>query len=292
MDHMGHDLTPVLVTGADGYLAQRVMALLSERKIPFVGTSRRPKRDLLICELTDRAAVQSLMRRTGSRQVIHCAAVVPRNAAGYADIDNARDNLRMVENLLGADTEHIVFVSSMTVYPDRIEVAREENAAAEGAGYAASKLRAEELLIANTAAVATILRLPGLFGPPRQGGVLFNAAYSFACGRIPHLDSDLPRWSALHVDDAAALLVRAVQSTPGSSRVMNAGYSGPMSIADAVHRIARRFGVDFDAGKAKWFSFDLARLKHEFGPAPDNFDRRLDELTEWVHELAARQAVR
>ncbi len=289
MDHLGHDLKTVLVTGASGYLGGRVLALLQEEGTPVVGVARNASRGLTPCDLTKPDAVELMMRRTDPSTVVHCAASVPRNAADYADSEAAHRSCQMLENVLRCKPPHVVFASSMTVYPDSIEVAHEEDASLHGDGYAAGKLHAEELLLAAPRTAATILRLPGLFGPPRQAGVLFNAALAFARGKALQLDADLPRWSAIHVDDAAKFLVRAARSHANKPRVVNAGYPGSMAVGDAVRRIAAQFGIDFQCRVSKWFTFDLTRFEHEFGPPCDNLDRRLRELAELARVIAAKQ---
>jgi len=271
----------VLVTGAAGYLGARVLEKLRAAGVTAAGITRET------CDLSDRGAVDATLQTARPDVVIHCAAAVPRKAADYADAEAARRSVRMVENLAQSGVHQVVFASSMTVYPDALEVAREDDAAPSGDGYAAGKWRAEQVLLKATGIVATILRLPGLFGPPRRGGVLFNAAAAFAEGKSPGLDADLPRWSAIHVDDAADLLVRAARARPAASRVMNAGYPGPMAIADAVTRLAALFGITFSAPPPKWFTFDLTRLCAELGLPLASFDTRLRQLAEWAREQRA-----
>ena len=289
MDHMGHDLTSVLVSGASGYLGSRTLKLLMENGVGATGLGRL-KPGLIHCDLTDPDDVGNIMEEHRPETIIHCAAEVPKSAEDYANTQAGANSLAMVENLLAHTPGHIVFVSSMTVYPSGIGIAREEDARPDGDGYAAAKYSAEQQLLERRDGVATILRLPGLFGSPRRSGVLFNAALAMARGELPKIDPDLPQWSALHVDDAAELMVRAASITPTASRVMNAGYPGPMSIADAVIRIALRFGVEQTVPRSKSFTFDLSRLDRHLGPLAGSFDARLDELVGWAKSVVREQA--
>ena len=196
----------------------------------------------------------------------------------------------MVENVARHRPEHLIFASSMTVYPDGVGLAREDRANPNSTGYAGGKLSAERLLLATPGMTSTILRLPGLFGPPRSSGVLFNAALAYVLGRIPELTDRLPQWSALHISDAAELLVRAVRRKPAASTVMNAGYPGRMSIPSAVKCIAACFGRDFDIGNPVWFEFDLGVLMSTLGLPRVTFESRIAEFVEWVRVIAGEAA--
>ena len=286
---MGDDLTPVLVTGASGYLGGSVLEMLRREGVNAVGVSRNAP-GTITCDLTDTNAVQALLREIRPRTVVHCAANVPRSAADYLDDDAARASLLMVENLVRHRPEYLVFASSMTVYPDGIGLAREDCANPNSAGYAGGKLRAERLLFATPGVTSTILRLPGLFGAPRRSGVLFNAALAFVFGRMPELNDRLPQWSALHISDAAELLVRAVRRKPAASALMNAGYPGRMSIRSAVKCIAACFDRDFDIGNPVWFEFDLDVLMSTLGLPRVTFEFRIAEFVEWVRVVARESA--
>lgn len=286
MDHLGNDLTPVLVTGASGYLGARVLAILGTSGIDAVGTSRSAGHGLMECDLCDDSAVARLMDMVRPRSVIHCAARVPRDAAGYADPVLASANSRMLDGLLENRPRRFVFPSSMTVYPHGIGLARERDALATGPGYASAKLSMESRLLEDRSMDVAILRLPGLFGPPRRGGVLFNAAIAFARNADFQLRQPVPQWSGLHIDDAASSMVKAL-SLPGGHHVMNVGYPGRMAIPDALERLARLFGRIWNWSSAvTWFELDLSRSLRLLGQTGSDFQSRLRQLADWARGTA------
>lgn len=286
MDHLGDALTPVLVTGAAGYLGGRVLAALRGQGRAAVGVARTGAAGVVACDLLDAGAVAALVAAHPGSPLIHCAAVVPRTPGDYAARDAAAQSVAMVENLVAARAGPIVFASSMTVYPAGIGVAREEQAAAAGEGYGAGKLRAEEVLRRAPGRLDVVLRFPGLFGAPRTGGVLYNAALALAEGRRPLLADPLPQWAAIHVDDASDLCVRALRFAGREALVLNAGYPETMAIPAAVAQLASLLGGD--AGPlpvAPEFAFDLSRLDSTIGPVANGWAVRLEELA-----VAARAA--
>ena len=282
---MGDDLTTTLVTGASGYLGSRVLRLLRARGVEAIGVARSTHPGLLACDLADPRAASELLRSVQPTAIVHCAAVVPRHAEEYADAGNAEASLRMVETALQLKPKRFIFASSMSVYPDGVLTAREEDATPSGNVYAARKLEAESLLLGHSSMSVSILRLPGLFGPPRRGGVLFNAALAFTKGQPFRLLEPVPRWSALHVDDAAGVMVRALE-LPRATHVMNVGYPGRMAVADAVAQLARMFERVWAAPVPVWFEFDLSRLHRLLGPVGSSFAVRLREIASWAREVA------
>lgn len=274
---------PVLVTGATGYLGVRVLQALCKTGIQAAGITGKTG-GALPCDLTDSEAVHDLLDRVGAETVIHCAAKVPKKDADYADEKAAYQSVTMVDNLISARPAHIVFTSTMTVYrPGTPLPVREEDAISELTGYSAGKKAAEEKLLHASGLKATILRLPGLFGPPRRAGLLYNAAVAFAKGRKPPIPNNPPLWAAMHVDDAADLCLRAALRESSSSIVLNAGYLGRMSISSALAELASLFGAHAPVCmEAPDFEMDLTRLESEIGLPRYDLHTRLRELADWA----------
>lgn len=282
-------MTQVVVTGGTGYLGSQVANLLERLGVESVTVGRSDRADVR-CNLLDCDACAALVSSYRDAVFVHCAAVVPSNAQDYADAAAAEESLTMVRNLSDARPRRTVFLSSMTVYRTGIGCAREEDAHDPESGYAWGKLQAEQLLLDRLPGRTNILRIPGLFGPPRRDGLLYRVARSFATNHTPDIAETLPQWAAVHVEDAAEICVRAALRPYIPAAILNAGYPGPMSIPDAVSRLARIFGREVKVPTAVSFSFDLSRLHAALGPLQGDFQSRLEELAAWVQsEVAVEQ---
>ena len=281
---MGHDLGPVIVTGAAGYLGSRVADRVAESRTCLRVDRFGPAESTLLCDLTVSSDVAALIRETRPSAIIHCAAIVPKVAAEYANSEAALASLQMVRNLLASPDIPAVFASSMTVYPDADRVLTEDDAAPAGDGYASQKFAAERLLLASARSVS-ILRLPGLFGASRRQGVLFNAALAFAERRAFTRDNAAAPWSGLFVDDAATLFARALSLS--GHNVLNVGYDGRMAVPDAISRLATVFGIEWHGPPSRWFSPDLTRMHSLLGRLDHDFDSRLRDVAAWARQIAA-----
>jgi len=278
---MADDLTPILVTGAGGYLGGEILTILRSKGVHALAVGRSESCDIY-CDLCDLDSVRSLIHLHPCSLIIHCAAAVPKSQTDYFDQIAGEKSLEMVANLLEAGLRNIVFASTMTVYPEGISLAREEDAVRVGKSYPDSKLAAEQLLLEHSKVTSAILRIPGLFGRPRKNGVLYRSACALARGQIPDIDKSLPQWAAIHVRDAAKMFVRAAVTFPPSSTILNVGYPGRMAIADAVRQLAGIFGCEFPLPQPQWFEFELSKLHSSLGPVPGTFYERLIDLADWA----------
>lgn len=219
----------ILVTGAKGYLGGHVLRLLKERGVRCSGER---------CDLLNREAVRGMLNRLEPTRIIHCAAIVPKTPADYQDTAAAAASVTMTRNLANYARCPITLASSMT-------------ADYRGWGYARGKWMAEMLM---GVVRGTSLRLPGLFGPPRRGGVLYNAARAFLAGETFELTTVPSSWAAMDVRDAAECMIANEYTGP----------TEPMDIRAAVALVRHLCGS---------------------GEAPDfdpRFVQRVAELVKWA----------
>ena len=292
---MGNDLGPILLTGAAGYLGRHVLARLTARRVSYVPTSLGGAVGLS-CDLTDAVAVRAFLDRTQPSVIIHCAATVPMSASAYDDSKTAESSIAMVKNILAAARCRVVLASSMTVYGEATDFpVGEDGGNPPVAEYARGKWMAEQVLFARHFPDDVALRLPGLFGPPRRTGLLYNAARSFLIRGRFELTAPAELWAAMAVDDAAEYLVRAAITPSGCpAQAVNVGYEGEFSVLSAVAQIAAQCNVKWHPPsiKVRTFSMRLQRLESRYGMLAVSFHQRLKDFVDAVgHDLRSEPEV-
>ena len=231
------------------------------------------------CDLSEPGVAKALIEASGAGTVIHCAAEVPSFDQDHGDEGAARRNDALVSELIAARPDRIVFVSSMTVYeaddpmPVNEDIPREPRA-----GYAGAKRRAE-LALEKSGICASVLRLPGLFGGDRRSGLVFNAIRVALSGGKLKRSRPVPLWSAIHVDDAADVVLGIAEAAPVPYEVLNVGYPGPMNIGIFLRLVSDQVGGSFphhDDGPV--FEMKLDRLQERYALPGITFAERLQEM--------------
>lgn len=286
---MEGELNRVLVTGAGGYLGQHVLHEVERQGVRAVGLFRQgPAR----CDLLKADEVRAAIRHYNPGVVVHCAAITPgRSEFGYNGEDDARLNASMVENLLAAGVTRVVFISSMTVYGRSQRVPVVESSIDPQSAYARGKLAAERVLLAAAEqSGGAILRLPGLFGPPRRDGIVYALCSALKRGTPVVLPQDPVTWGAMHVVDAAEVIAQAAIHVSGEKRndhkpyiIANVGYPERQSIARLVATLAGMTNVYMRTDvEHPDFEMDLSELAATFGVPNAGLSERLAQMLEYA----------
>ena len=219
----------VLVTGGAGIVGSRAVELLGRRgwrvralvhRRPVAGAAEQVPGDL-----GDPDRLREAVR--GASAVLHLAAVThARRAALYEAI-----NVTGTANLLQAARDSVpgrfLFVSTRAISP-------------QGGAYSRSKSRAEEL-VRERAAEHAIVRLPELYGGGGAEGVDEMIARARRGAAIPLVGRGTDILCPVHVDDAVAALVGALESRAAEGRTYTlAGEC--MSSREVAQQCRRAFG--------------------------------------------------
>ena len=252
-----------LVTGAQGFLGEHVVNALRERGATVTPTGRRPAAGVVCCDLVIAEEVVQMLEQVAPDRIVHCAAYVPRTQEEYKDGSNAQTSLHMLGTVLAASTCPVVYVSSMTVYgAGRDRPIAEEDAGDPTSAYGNGKWQGEKRLMADGRASLAV-RIPGLFGPTRRNGLVYNVIHAAKYGETPQLPDAPIQWAAMHVDDAAESIATLAISRILGFEAVNVGYCGTYSINTLVATVCDVFGRHIDYNiKQPNFEFDLSRAEH------------------------------
>jgi len=157
----------ILVTGGSGYLGSAAVAALRVRGHEVVTIGRHPGTDAAVCDLTDGEAVQNAICAVGDCDTVVHLAARAHNFRGLTLNDCLRANTTTTGNLIAAlraegrtSAVRFVHASSVAVY-DVLDPVGSLND--EQAPYAASKLRAEQLLSAVPFRSLVMLRFAPIY---------------------------------------------------------------------------------------------------------------------------------
>ncbi|MEC3914016.1 NAD-dependent epimerase/dehydratase family protein [Nocardia sp. CDC160] len=249
----------VLVTGAGGYLGRALVAALTaagHEPIAMVrpGVGAIPgARETRAADLLDPDGLRRAVE--GVDRVCHLAGLTRARESFDEPLRYFRVNtggtLALLEAMADAGVRGLVFSSTCAVYgsPDR-QPMTEDLPAAPPHPYASSKVAAEAVVEAqaNSGALgAIVLRLPNLAGGADKDPTrLIPRVLAAATSRTPlgvNGDGSAVR-DYLHVDDAAAGFVAAVERlpAPGGFARYNLGSARGTSILDVVAAVERVTG--------------------------------------------------
>lgn len=220
---------PIVVTGASGFLGQRIIAAAQAAGHPVRAALRDPAKapaewdgvEVIACDLGADGTQDVLTPAlTGAAAVIHAAA------GQGSDTAHARDTIKATQTLINAmqavdPMPRLVLVSSFSVYgyaalPDHAtldELVPVETDDHRRDAYARAKLKQEALAIAAAQTGGMVVRLirPGaIYGPGRTD----TARLGWKKGRRLTPGGDVPV-PAVHVDHVARALVAAATDPIG-----------------------------------------------------------------------------
>jgi nucleoside-diphosphate-sugar epimerase len=244
----------VLVTGANGFLGQRLCESLLDRGHRV----RAATRDGSAVAGAERVAVGAIGLTTrwdealdGVDAVIHAAARVhvmhdtPEGAAAFREV-NELGTSRLADAAVRLGVPRFVFVSTLKVTGDESGPAgvRAIDAPAPVGAYAESKLAAERILTDRTRTSATrcvIVRPPLVYGPGVRAN--FQRLVDWVAGGVPLPFGALRnRRSLISVWNLCDLLARAAESDLPSGTVLLASDGEDVSTPELVRRIGHALG--------------------------------------------------
>lgn len=264
-------MSPVLVTGAAGFIGMHTCRLLLARGRPVVGFDNlnayydpQLKRDRLAqlqplagfrfeqADIVEPGRVAKVIADHGIRRVIHLAAqagvrhslrdplaYIQANIVGFANV---------IEACRHAKIEHLVYASSSSVYGanNKLPFSEDDRTDQPASLYAATK-KADELLAHSYSHLfglpATGLRFFTVYGPwGRPDMAYYSFAKAILAGQaIQVFNEGRMGRDFTYVDDVVEAVVRVLDAAPAADaklpaphRVYNVGNHQPVALTDFI----------------------------------------------------------
>jgi len=242
----------ILVTGCNGLLGQKLIALLTTLpEVNLVATARTPLAGAWdvpfeLMDVTDTAAVEQVIARHTPGVIIHAAAMTQVDVCEQNQEACYRANVLGVENIIQAARRcgaHLVHVSTDFIFDGQREMLREDDAPNPVNYYGACKWIAEQRVMASDVS-STIVRtvlvygiLPGIV----RSNILTWVKESLENGKRIQVVNDQWRTPTLAEDLAYGCYLAASKGARGIYHLSGKDY---LSIYDIAMRTADFFGLD------------------------------------------------
>jgi nucleoside-diphosphate-sugar epimerase len=247
----------VLLTGASGFVGQRLAHILIQKNISLVCTGRKPLR----IDGAESRLVDDLGPTTDWRHclgevstVIHCAARVHVMQDSASDPlylfrqVNVAGTLQLAEQAAAAGAQQFIFLSSVKVNGEETEVGTaftEDCQPQPSDPYGVSKLEAEQALFElgrKTGMAITVIRPPLVYGP--GVGANFLAMLRSVQRRIPlPLGSIRNQRSFVYIDNLISLITCCIENPRSYNQVFLVSDGHDMSTTDLLKKSASAFNV-------------------------------------------------
>ncbi|MEP7181188.1 MAG: NAD-dependent epimerase/dehydratase family protein [Betaproteobacteria bacterium] len=252
----------VVVTGADGFIGQALVAHFGVTGRSFRAVVRRPGHaaplPLRYTSVTDLATLSDAELDTlvaGTAAIVHLAGRAHVRDESAPDPDplyrlaNVVATERLAQAAVRAGVERFIYASSVKVngeasLPGR--AFRPDDPPAPHDAYARSKLDAEQALAAvcaGTATVPLVLRLPLVYGPGVKANFL-TLIDEIARRRVLPLGAVHNRRSLLYVGNLVDAIDAALDASPAPAGVHFLADADAVSVPDLVRALAAAVGVD------------------------------------------------
>lgn len=296
----------VLVTGAAGLIGNAVRALLDTRGTDVIAIDQigvtSEGRELIQCDLVDIHRLHAVINGREVSGIVHCGAHSGPMVARDNPYSIVQVNVMGTANVLELARIHairrVVFCSSTSAYGNTPEgPVGEDVPLFPTSVYGASKAAGEQLV--NGYSIqhgidGVSIRLSWVYGPRRKTDCVIRTMIEDAlCARPTRLSwgRDFHR-QYIHVEDAAAVLVRALetQSLPRRVYTVTGGtYATLEDISGIVRRVLPSADIRLEPGPDPvddfQEEFDIAAARRDLGYQPRySLEDGIRQYADWLRE--------
>lgn len=283
----------ILITGCNGLLGQKLLALLTTLPdVNVIATARKPLQGdfdvpFNLMDVEDAASVQRVIASHMPDVIIHAAAMTQVDICEQHREACYRANVEGVENLIaaiGTTATHLIHVSTDFIFNGEHEMLREEDEPDPVNYYGACKWLAEQRVMMSNirwSIVRTVL-VYGIIPNVQRSNILTWVKESLEQGKHIRVVSDQWRTPTLAEDLAYGCYLVAVKRAQGVYHIAGEDY---LSVYDIARRTANFFELDDSlitpvessqlsqpARRPLRTGFNIEKARHDLGYKPHSLD--------------------
>ncbi len=283
----------ILIVGGSGYLGRHLAPVFRrDNEVVITGTRDIADEHYLRLNFNDKTTFGVLSGRSFDMVLVLASTItgIGSRSPAHADVKNNVMAYADFLDYLQAEclTERLVYVSSMTVYGIDNEIpVKEAGLCAPFHSYGLSKHLAEQLtefVCRNSSIKGLILRIPGIYGGDRNGGLIYNViSKCIASEDITLSLAGMGYWETIEINDLVQNIYGLLGNYPWQEpcEVINVSYGEPTNSVDTVYYIKEKIGsanaVTTDIGDAlPEFYLDNSKLRGYVVDIP-SFKKSLDK---------------
>jgi UDP-glucose 4-epimerase len=215
-------LSKIIITGSSGFIGSALISKLKKENIAYIGLSRK--------NINGLTKISSYADFSGDNNSILVHLAQPNNTK----IESYVEEVQLFESLVSSNWEHIIYISSATVYGDQIETPRKpEEEIFEYNNYTAVKLKCEKITLNKR---GTCLRFSNIFGPNMsKENVISEILFQIFNSDKIVVKNIHPIRDFLWIDDAVSAIIQTIKIKP--SGIINVGSGVGISIEELAKNI-------------------------------------------------------
>jgi dTDP-4-dehydrorhamnose reductase len=254
MRSLAAEMKTVLLTGANGLLGQKLVALLQGRRaVDLVATGRGPNRTPLAegytyhsLDLTETQSLRNLFETYKFTEVIHCAAMTQVDQCEQEPEACQLHNVEVVRTLVSLCLEHnarLIHISTDFIFDGEESPISETVQPNPVSVYGRAKWEAEQLVTQSgvTAAIVRTSLVYGVVPNMSRSNIVLWVKSNLEASKAINVVDDQWRSPTLAEDLADGVASVLFRNKTGVFNIAGAEY---MSVIDIAWRVADFFGLD------------------------------------------------
>ena len=292
----------ILITGANGFIGQKVSKFFAEKKINVYGIGRIKPNSLQTKKINFKKNIKGQINPKNLKKfskinfslIIHCAGKV----IGLEPNDDFQRNVLTTQFICNfASNQKIkpkfIFLSTLAVYGNSKSSKLTENTPINPiSNYALNKLLCEKILKfynqKNNKSVC-ILRIGSVFGPGLKRQFIYDACKKISKKQTLFFGTGNEERDWLYVDDLALLIYKIFKNKKNSYECFNVGYGQGIKIGHVIKKICylmkinikpkfNKIGVDKNPKK---LISNIKKLKRYGWKPKTDFNFALKKYVDW-----------